>query len=229
MRAVSLVPKLFCVLTIMAAVAAIRPACADGGYRPIEIEGRAVKWGAPDLGRGATVTWRLAFAHGTAPGHENCRRTSGMDGLLQQANLTREDALRAADAAFALWSKVADIRFVPADGSADITIVAEADDVGIAFTDVTPGLAAGVRATSLSRAVICLNPHARWTNAPKGTYRLAYVLAHEIGHAIGLDHPGPTGALMAFEYDAQRERLAPGDIAGAVFLYGPAARIVSAQ
>jgi hypothetical protein len=221
---------LFGVLTVVAALSAALPARAGGDYRLLDIDGHAVKWGAPELGRGAVVTWRLAFAHGTAPGRENCRRTTGLDGLLMRAGLKREDALRAADAAFALWSKAADIRFVPAGttGVADITIVAEADDDGIAYTDVTPSAESG-HTVSLSRAVVCLNPQAKWITAPTGTYRLAYVLAHEIGHAIGLDHPGPTGALMSFEYDSKRDELAPGDIAGAALLYGAAERIISTR
>jgi hypothetical protein len=221
---------LFCVLTVIAALSAALPAEAGGDYRLLDIDGHAVKWGTPEPGRGAVVTWRLAFAHGTAPGRENCRRTAGLDGLLARAGLKREDALRAADAAFAMWSTAADIRFVPAGttGPADITIVAEDDDDGIAYTDVMPG-GESEHAVSLARAVVCLNPHAQWTAAQTGTYRLAYVLAHEIGHAIGLDHPGPTGALMGFEYDAERDRLAPGDIAGAAFLYGASEQIISTR
>lgn len=218
-------------LTVAAVLGAAVPAHAGDDYRLIDIEGRPVKWGAPELGRSAVVTWRIAFARGAAPGRENCRRTDGVDGLLANAGLHREDALRAADAAFALWSKAANIRFVPAGTAApaDITIAAEADDDGIAYTDVTPSGTGNGNVTSLSGAVVCLNPHAKWTTAPAGTYRLTYVLAHEIGHAIGLDHPGATGTLMGFEYDTERNSLAAGDVAGAVILYGTAQRIVSTR
>jgi hypothetical protein len=47
------------------------------------------------------------------------------------------------------------------------------------------------------------------------------VLAHEIGHTIGLDHPGATGALMGYRNQGNIDWLMPGDIAGAVALYGP--------
>jgi len=53
------------------------------------------------------------------------------------------------------------------------------------------------------------------------SYRLRYVLAHEIGHVLGLDHPSPSGELMSFEYSGRLEGLQPGDIAGIVALYGP--------
>jgi Matrixin. len=215
----------------VAILGAAFPACAGGEYRLIDIDNHAVKWGAPELGRGAVVTWRIAFARGTGPGRENCRRTAGLDGLLAGAGLKREDALRAANEAFALWSKAANIRFVPAGlaAPADITIAAENDDDGVAYTDVTPSGTGNAKVMSLSGAVVCLNPHAKWTTAQAGTYRLSYVLAHEIGHAIGLDHPGPGGMLMGFEYDAERSSLADGDVAGAVALYGAAERIVSAR
>ena len=48
------------------------------------------------------------------------------------------------------------------------------------------------------------------------------MIAHEIGHAIGLDHPGPTGALMGYSNQGDIDRLMPGDVEGAVALYGPA-------
>ena len=55
-----------------------------------------------------------------------------------------------------------------------------------------------------------------------GRLDLETVLAHEIGHAIGLDHPGATGALMGYSNQGSIDHLMPGDIAGAVALYGPA-------
>ena len=47
---------------------------------------------------------------------------------------------------------------------------------------------------------------------------LRTALAHEIGHAIGLDHPGATGALMGFEDQGPQAGLKPGDVAGAAML-----------
>lgn len=219
-------PRLFAALTVLALVSAGAARANDAAdYKLLRLDGRTVKWGSPKLGRGAIVTWRIAFTHGAAPGRENCKRTTGFDGVLQRSSLSREDALRAATIAFDLWSKAANIRFVPtaAGSTANITLAAEAEPDGIAYTDVTPA----AQSRSLRRSVVCFNPEAPWTMANTGTYRLAYVMAHEIGHAIGLDHPGPTGTLMSFEYDASRLGLAPGDIAGAIALYGPAAGLAS--
>lgn len=231
LRNTSFVYRLSCLLITFIVLMAAPPARADDDYKLLELGGHAVKWGAPLTGRGAVVTYRIAFARSPAAGHENCKRTTGLDRLLAGAGLGREDFLRAADRAFGLWSTAANIRFAPAPQGrhADITIAAEADADGIAYSDVTPRPSPSGPVASLSRAIVCLNPSAPWTTAETGKYRLTYVLAHEIGHAIGLDHPGPTGALMSFEYDGERSGLAAGDIAGATLLYGTATkrRIVS--
>lgn len=51
-------------------------------------------------------------------------------------------------------------------------------------------------------------------------YDLRYALAHEIGHTIGLDHPGPSGQLMSFRYEERFHGLQPGNVAGLAALYG---------
>ena len=82
----------------------------------------------------------------------------------------------------------------------------------------------GTAITSLTQAAICLNPEVSWRTAPDGdrdSYDLRLVLAHEIGHAIGLDHPGREGQLMGFAYQGNLSDLTPGDVAGVVLLYGP--------
>jgi len=43
---------------------------------------------------------------------------------------------------------------------------------------------------------------------------------HEIGHAIGLDHPDSRGAVMAFRYDERVRDLQPSDIDAVQRLYG---------
>jgi hypothetical protein len=71
--------------------------------------------------------------------------------------------------------------------------------------------------------LICLDPTQPWKIGFGGNpeaYDIRYTLAHEIGHAIGLDHPGPTGELMSFSYGEGFRVLQPGDVAGAILLYG---------
>ena len=49
---------------------------------------------------------------------------------------------------------------------------------------------------------------------------MRYTIAHEIGHTIGLDHPSGAGQIMGYRYEETFRELQPGDISGAVLLYG---------
>src|SRR5262249_33151728 len=75
----------------------------------------------------------------------------------------------------------------------------------------------------ISLARICLNPAKRWKIGFDGdltVYDLRYTLAHEIGHAIGLDHPVSAGQIMGYRYEEHFRSLQPGDTHGATLLYG---------
>lgn len=75
----------------------------------------------------------------------------------------------------------------------------------------------------IKQATVCLNPDWKWKIGFDGdlqSYDLRYTLTHEIGHAIGLDHPSGRGQLMSFRYQETFSGLQPGDIAGARRLYG---------
>jgi hypothetical protein len=76
----------------------------------------------------------------------------------------------------------------------------------------------------ITQALVCLNPAKPWKVGFDGdlkTYDVRYTLAHEIGHAIGLDHPEPGGQLMSARYGEQFRTLQDGDVRGAIQLYGP--------
>lgn len=122
-----------------------------------------------------------------------------------------------------MWSAVADIDFERAASLEEADILIGAGERGWAYADVFPAPAEGP-VTSLERSLVCLNAAKRWKTAFGGdtdAQDLRYTLAHEIGHAIGLNHPGPHGALMSFNYGESFSSLQPGDIAGARALYGP--------
>ena len=130
-----------------------------------------------------------------------------------------------AAAAFQMWSEAANVEFRPArTGEApDILIGAQGRPQGIAFANVWPDRSRAKSGVApLVRATICLNPAIDWTGdaARPAGYDLATVLAHEIGHTLGLDHPGPIGALMGYSDQGAVAWLMPGDVAGARLIYG---------
>jgi hypothetical protein len=212
-------------LTFFFAVAAATPALGGGDYRLLNLNGQVVKWGTPSMGSGATITYAIATASSSASGIENCRKTDGINTLLAHSHVKARAFEGALRSAFKMWSDVSDVHFVPAPAgkTADLVIAAEAVADGIAYSDVTPRPAVAARVETIAQAIICLNPEARWTTGDSAdSYRLFYVLAHEIGHTIGLDHPSPSGELMSFEYSSALQSLQSGDIAGAVLLYGTA-------
>ncbi|WP_165814828.1 matrixin family metalloprotease [Labrenzia sp. 011] len=76
----------------------------------------------------------------------------------------------------------------------------------------------------ITRSAVCLNPAHKWKIGFDGdlkSYDLRYTFAHEIGHAIGLDHYLRGRSIMHFKYRETFRALQPGDIAGARWLYGP--------
>lgn len=172
------------------------------------------------------------------------------DIVAQSPRVTEEKAKSELQAAFQAWEKVADIAFVEAaDPSVANIVIGAADDPGgrafanlsyrseKGITPVTMALGKPSPSTStasdgkssdgsivpIDQAYVCLNPKSRWKTGFDGNlevYDLRHTFTHEVGHAIGLDHPDSTGAVMAFRYDERVRDLQPSDIAGVQRLYG---------
>jgi Matrixin len=194
-------------------------------FKPLKLEGNAVSWQANAGGRKPAIAYWIVTQPAEFPGARNCRSMTTMDGL-QTASAIDPAAVRAElAAAFAMWERAANVSFRAADSAAtaDILIGAQAEPAGWAFADVFYDTRSAEPVKPISRALICLNPTKRWKVGFDGDlniYDLRYTFAHEIGHALGLDHPNGAGQIMGYRYEERFRELQAGDIAGITQLYG---------
>lgn len=201
---------------------------ADQGFRLLELGGRKVRWSVPENGLPTTIRYALLTKPAQFPGARNCDAMLPPDAALRRSAISLADFRREVRAAFSTWEKAANIVFVETASVADagILIGADAKARGRAFTNVAPqedraGAAPGMGA--IRQSLICINPLRPWKIGFDGNldvYDVRFTMTHEIGHAIGLDHPGSEGQLMGFRYVETTHGLQSGDIAGAVALYG---------
>lgn len=225
-------------------------------FRLIELDGAYLKWGEPDLGAPATVTYAFATGRSYFPKARNCAELESFDGLAQASGVSIGTMKREFAVAAREWEKVANIRFrqVSDPGDAQILVGSQGVPRGRAFANVRymensveSGLsmptashahdekadsAGHLPIRSLDQALICLDATSMWKIGFDGnleSYDLRYTFMHELGHAIGLNHPGPSGSLMSFRYEELSRKLGPSDIAGARALYGPAGKTTSGQ
>jgi hypothetical protein len=194
-------------------------------FKILKLEGNQVRWTLPRDGSAPVITYRIATEQTDFPKARNCRKLTNFDGLSATSELTTAQIEAELAAAFSMWEEVANISFVevPAGTRADILIGAQVDPEGWAFADVFYELASAQPVKPISRALVCLNPTRKWKIGFDGnlrSYDLRYTFAHEIGHAIGLDHPAVGAQIMGYRYEEQFRTLQPGDIGGALALYG---------
>lgn len=215
-------------LAAAAVLALIASEARADDFRLLEIDGHRMKWGAAGLGTGAEVTYGFAEQAQSFPDAVNCGDLAPMQQLAHAWGGEPERLEAIAADAFAMWSVAANLRFRPAAAgeAPDILIGAQALPRRIAFANVWFDAAAAEDGVApLERATICFNPLFPWGASGSGATRFSIdfgtVLAHEIGHAIGLDHPGPTGSLMGYQNQGDIDALMPGDVEGAITLYGP--------
>ena len=167
------------------------------------------KWDSTTPGEGASLTW------GFASGGSNCR--IGMDscGGGTVNNISGDFDSTARDVVNA-WSSVADLTFTfTTDADADILIGGHSLDgqsgqLGHAFTSfsVNSGFNQAIRSD------IHLDSNDTFGSNAFNT------LAHEFGHALGLDHVASTDSLMNATIQSGFEGPQADDIAGIQELYG---------
>lgn len=225
MRATLFIPAI--IVTGLLPLASPQPALAGEGYRLLELEGYKVKWGEQRLGAGASISYAFAKETQRFDGARNCAELAPVERLLGE-NISQEKLTQETAAAFRVWERVAGLSFHEVDDThnADIILGAQGQPDGRAFANVSYGSEAKEGIRAIDQALVCLNPEHKWKvgfDGDKDVYDIRYTLIHEIGHAIGLDHPGPSGQVMAFRYTEAFEDLQPGDLRGIQMLYGRAA------
>lgn len=216
----------------MAAMAwtAISAGVAAAGDTPefklLSVEGQIVRWSSK-ASRPTVLTYAFADREITGGHFGTCAGLGSPQTLLDQSALSRANLLNAAARAFAQWQKHVNVVFRPAKETETpmIVIGASLERRGIAFTDLI--LAARSSTPTATREIrgsmICLNPDKPWKIGFDGNverYDLEHVLAHEIGHVLGLDHPSALGHVMSFRYTEGNRELTTGDRLGAIQLYG---------
>ena len=198
---------------------------ADQSFLLLKLDGAYVKWGKPVLGTGAKVRYALLAERREFSGARNCGDMTSLEPALQREGIASEQLRAETAAAFAMWQRAANIEFEAVDNpdQADIVIGAQSIPAGRAFANVTYRKDEQGVTRRIDKALVCLNPRQPWKVGFGGNanaYDLRYTIAHEIGHAIGLNHPGPSGQLMGFKYAEAFRGLQTGDLGGAVALYG---------
>lgn len=199
---------------------------AEDGYRLLKLNGYKVKWGSQQLGMGASISYAFASDTMRFEDARNCRDMAPMN-RLSGDDLSFETLVRETAAAFEVWERAADLSFhlVEDAREADIVIGAQGQPNRWAFANVAYASEEQDGVRSIEQALVCLNPDQKWKvgfDGNKDVYDIRYTLVHEIGHAIGLDHPGPGGQVMGFRYTEEFPELQPGDLRGIRRLYGPA-------
>ena len=205
-------------------LAAAGEAQSESGYRLLQFDGQYVKWGSPILGTGARIRYAVVDRPMQFSGAFNCPAIGPVQPLLAKSGIDPAKFRSEVIAAAGLWQQAADITLeaVEDPDTADVLIGAQIEPVGWAFANVFHERAGG-KTARIEKALICLNPEKPWKIGFGGdafAYDVRYTIAHELGHAIGLNHAGPEGQLMSFKYGEAFRALQGGDLSGAVALYG---------
>lgn len=195
------------------------------GYVLLNLEGTVSRWPETSPEKSVLITYGLAEHAQEFLDARNCRALQPISAALKRSEIGEGTFRSELRKAFELWERITNVRFVPATDAADANIIigAQIKPTGYAFTDVALTPPNEMTPRRIRRALICLNPARRWKVGFDGNmriYDLRYTLAHEIGHAIGLDHAGQKGQLMDFRYSETIRAPQAGDVAGAVALYG---------
>ncbi|HWU83777.1 MAG TPA: matrixin family metalloprotease, partial [Rhodocyclaceae bacterium] len=181
------------------------------------------KWGPPAVGTGATVSWSLM------PTGTSCSAIEGGGcSITAFGDLLPSGWMNAVNTAFDMWSSVADLHFVQvADDGAAEGFATNSGDIRLglhAFDGSFGVLAHGYYPPANGGSAagdIHLDSAELWKIGFGGPgIDITQVLAHELGHALGLDHSSTPNSLMNPFYSEAFFGPQADDIAGIQYLYG---------
>jgi hypothetical protein len=213
--------RMFCIVLYMLSS---MPAMA---YRLVNEEGAPFKWGSSQLGTGAVITYSFArepIVLQRGFDRAECDAIESPEVMLARSSIAVAAFEAEVRRGIERWTQVADVRFLAVDDprEADVVIGAQIHPRGTAFVNVRVANDGAVR--TAEKAIVCINPQHVLTvrSGDCATrFNIAYLLSHEFGHVLGLDHPAPVGSLMSFRC-SEDQQLNDDDAAGARYLYGPA-------
>lgn len=186
------------------------------------------KWGSPVFGTGATISYSF-MPTGASCAQElpNCEHAA----ITALADFMPAGYLDAINAALAAWSSVANLTFIQVldDGLPfNVGTSGELRFGGHPFDGPSNVLAHGFY-PPLNGLTAAGDMHYDIDDTWKvgfggnaNTFDIFQVTAHEIGHALGLDHTGVANSLMNPFYTEAFSGPQADDIAGMQFIYGPA-------
>ena len=188
------------------------------------------KWGSSTLGTGATITWGL-MPDGTLNTENDvlAPKTSNLANVYSQVGGAGA-ALTMFQNAFATWASAANLTFVQVSDNG--ATVGARGNLNTVQPDIRIGAFSFVDGSSLAHAYFppfsFISPaftlggdiHINYSQNWASTYDLQTTFLHELGHALGLDHSGVSGSVMAAAYSGVRRSLSADDVAGITALYG---------
>lgn len=212
---------------LLSVMIAMMPSTTDA-YKFLELSVNEKKK-LPTRWKGTHPTIRVALVREANveflnKGYGNCRTMQSLESLLAASEIHEQDFISEVRIALSMWSGVANVRleYVDDERAAQIRIGATPNLFGMAYADVA------IRdldeyTNEIYEGGICFSSRyllSRTTGDCSRTLNIRYVLLHEIGHVLGLDHTEIASAVMDYRCTQKNAELTKDDIDGLTAVYG---------